>query len=539
MHLVIASCKWYIYNIVKWEDILMDNKAGDNKNNIGDTAIPQSLQGSPYYHEYSKAVSEHNKISPYIIYYDSAYNRMSTNSGQTSSVVDFPKKKKRKILLTIFIIILSIALLAAGTYLIIFRDVIFNKPQESHLGEYYGLFAYAPVMEGNLNYIDYSAKFTEFAPQIEAGIQENASPEEKALAAYIIYRIGCLANATLPYKARYGTGSGSATGVVYMDGSEITVAGGMNVAATSNEIRYPLSKPSSVEEVYGPSYQLYVAGEEYTQIPMEGVTSSVSSILVLAEPILRITLPFARRYISTPEQKIVWDARIGTCRISEDSSLADFPVRERNITIRPQADIKAEEIAKGSARDYDESWGDIYGLTAHDMALHIINPSTILGDTVVIKKEVGTDINLRLIDFYSVEFEIDTVSNRGTTESATYYAEQFYKAQAPDVFINYLEDYFLYYSDLKVKYEVFNNGYFRTWSTTETWTMGGKVGDALVELISKNDSMEAYCYDYDTVMQGFVNRYYGDQTHVNKPMSALPFYDMLKGYTPEEYGVYR
>ena len=213
---------------------------------------------------------------------------------------------------------------------------------------------------------------------------------------------------------------------------------------------------------------------------------------------------------------------------------------EKNITKRTHAELEAEALANGSARPYDESWGDIYGLTAKDMSLHVINPDTILGDTVKIAKVTGIGIDEEEIEYYSVEFELDTVSNKGTPQSATYYAEQFYKAQAPDAFMNYLQDYFLNYSYLKVRFGVFTNGYFRTWSTKETWSMGGKIANAATaEIISDNDSMEAFCYDYDTVMQGFVNRYYGDLPIANMPMSSLPFYSLLQSYTPQEYGSYR
>lgn len=520
----------------------MDNYSASNSKKVFGSNKPEGLttfiKGSPYYHHYNKACDQAKKISPYMVHYDSAYKL--TYKDSRSQAFGAPPKRKKRVLLTIFIIILSIVLLGGGGVVWFFKDVIFNKPQASQLGEYYGLFAYAPTMDGEVAFIDYSSKLTEYASQIEAGIADDATPEQKALAAYIIYRIGCLANATVPYKARYGTGSGSATGVADLGSSEITVAGGMNVTATSSEIRYPMTRPSSVQEVYGPSYQLYVAGEEYTQIPAEAVTSSNPAILDVAVPILRATLPFARRYISTPDYKTVWNARIGTCVIEKEKVTAEFVPKARSITKRSQASILAEELAKGIARDYDETWGDIYGLTSRDMALHIINPDTILGDTVIIKKELGTSIDMQNIEFYSVEFEVDTETNKGTPQSATYYAEQFYKGQAPDIFMNYLKDYYLHYSDLKVKFEVFANGYFRTWSTIETWSMGGKVGDsATVELISENDSMEAFCYDYDTVMQGFVNRYYGDQEHVGMPMSALPFNNLLQGYTQQEYGSYR
>jgi hypothetical protein len=495
------------------------------------------VKGSPYYNQYNAA---HDELDAdiYADVYADAQNPREEEEAHTPAST--PKRKKKKVLRTILIIVLSVSLLAGGGFVWYFRDVLFNKPQDSTLGEYYGLFAYAPVTDGDSLFIDYSAKFSEFEEEIAAGMAKDATAEQKALAAYIIYRIGCLSDATAPYKAKYGTGSGSAQGIVQWGDEEIVVSGGMNATMTSSEIRYPMDKPDSVAHSYSDDFGRYIAGEEYTQIPQGAVNSSNTTIAKPAELILRATLPFARRYLSTPEYKTVWDAKTGTCVISEERAVAEFVEKEKYITKRTHAELEAEALANGSARPYDESWGDIYGLTAKDMSLHVINPDTILGDTVKIAKVTGIGIDGEKIEYYSVEFELDTVSNKGTPQSATYYAEQFYKAQAPDAFMNYLQDYFLNYSYLKVRFGVFTNGYFRTWSTKETWSMGGKIANAATaEIISDNDSMEAFCYDYDTVMQGFVNRYYGDLPIANMPMSSLPFYSLLQSYTPQEYGSYR
>ena len=88
---------------------------------------------------------------------------------------------------------------------------------------------------------------------------------------------------------------------------------------------------------------------------------------------------------------------------------------------------------------------------------------------------------------------------------------------------------------------VFENGYFRTWSTDETWAMTGKINQVELDvtLTSDNFSTEAHCYDHDMIMQGFVNRWIGDNASVGQPMSDLPFYEKLKGYTKEAYGTYR
>lgn len=142
-------------------------------------------------------------------------------------------------------------------------------------------------------------------------------------------------------------------------------------------------------------------------------------------------------------------------------------------------------------------------------------------------------------DYYSVHFEVDTETGRGTTSSATYYAEQLYLSQAPTAFTDFLSGYNLYYSALKVEMTVFENGYIRTWGTDETWVMSGNLGDISATVTSQNDSTEAFCYDYDTIMQGFSNRYFGNLEGVDLPKEELPFYAELQNYPPQEYGTYR
>ena len=63
--------------------------------------------------------------------------------------------------------------------------------------------------------------------------------------------------------------------------------------------------------------------------------------------------------------------------------------------------------------------------------------------------------------------------------------------------------------------------------------------DISCTLTSNNFSEEAYCYEHDTIMQGFVNRWIGDNQYVNKPIEELPFYDNLEGIEKQEYGTYR
>lgn len=446
---------------------------------------------------------------------------------------------KKKTIIIIVVAVLVVVLVGGGV-VFYFKDVWFGNYGDSELGRYYGLFGYAPLTGKESLYIDYSDRIQEFTHEIELGMQDDATDEQKALAAYIIYRIGCLADATALMRAKYTIGSGTATGNIEFKKSGLDVSGGMDVTATYYDLKYPLKIPSSVDEIYK-SYQFYGASEEYTQVPAQAITGSNESLVTLGEPLLRASLPFARRTIYTPEHICVWEGDPKSCVISPEKATADFSIKDKSFNKKTQSQVLESEMEAGFRREYGEEWGDIYGLTSRDFSIHIINPDTIKGETVVITKKTGKDIKYNDIDYYSVEFEVDTQKNRGTELSATYYAEKFYQAQAPEAFISFLKDYNLYYDYLKIKMTVFENGYFRTWSTDETWIMSGNVMNlAFAELVSTNESEEAFCYDYNTIMQGFRNRYYGDIKEVNMPISKLPFYKShLSEFKPQAYGSYR
>jgi hypothetical protein len=439
------------------------------------------------------------------------------------------------------VIISVIVVLIGGGLLYYFKDMIFNNTHDSELGEYYGLFGYAPDTSEESLYIDYSAHMASFSAEIEAGMSNNATPEQKVIAAYIIYRIGCLADATALMRAKYTVGSGSASGVVNVISGRIDVNGAMNMTASYYDLKYPFVKPSSVEDVYS-NYSTYGVAEEYTQMPTNAVSGSNETLVKLGEPYLRSSLPFARKTLYTPDNKVIWEADKYSCVITPESATAEFEENIDDIIIKTIMEIKDEEAAAGITRIYGDDWGDSYGLEAKDLSIHVVNLSTIIPESVEITKETGADTAGNTVEYYRVKFELDTLTGRGTPDSATYYAEQLYQSQAPQEFTGYLQNYHLYYNSLKVEMTVFTNGYFRTWGTEEQWEMGGSVDlvSASASIISDNSSMEAYCYDYITIMQGFVNRYYGDNSIVNMPINALPFYDTnLLGITAQAYGSYR
>lgn len=447
------------------------------------------------------------------------------------------RKPKKGAIIAIILVAVLVALTGAGL-LWFFWDAMFNPPENSDLGEYYGLFGYAPDTESGTNYVDYSERVASFSTEIESGMAEGAADEDKVLAAYILYRIACLSDATATMKAKYTIGSGNATGsiVVGQDGTPVEVGCSMNLTASYYNLKHPFPSLPSVEEVNNKDlYKGYEVSEEYTQIPAGAVTSSVDAFLSVGEVVLRGVLPFARKSIITPTHKAVWNGTQGSSVITPTGVTADFSSKTASFSIKTTEELEVQ----GVQREYPEDWGDIYGLTAKDLSIHVINPNTIIPSSVVITKNIGSDVNGDNIDYYSVAFDVETVTGRGTPESATYYAEQLYLSQAPTAFTDFLSGYNLYYSDLKVEMTVFENGYIRTWGTDETWVMSGNISEISAVVTSQNDSTEAFCYDYDTIMQGFSNRYFGDNTEVNLPTSSLPFAGLLDGYPKEEYGTYR
>ena len=90
---------------------------------------------------------------------------------------------------------------------------------------------------------------------------------------------------------------------------------------------------------------------------------------------------------------------------------------------------------------------------------------------------------------------------------------------------------------------VYENGYCNQWNTQEIWELSGRALPSVIDagLIISSDvwSKEAFCYDHETIMQGFLNRWYGDNKAVNLPLESLPFYDEFEGYEKVEYGDYQ
>lgn len=447
------------------------------------------------------------------------------------------KRKIKKWEIALIVIALIIALIGGGA-LYLFWDVIFSKATDSQFGAFPENFGYFNDIKEYDLYKDYSDHFAQFEDEIQRGMADDATDEEKVLAAYIIYRVACLSNATAPEYAKYTTGGGSAIGDLVIGDKNVQVGGGMNMTSTYYTILDPTETPQNVADLYNGKVGKYVAQEEYTQIPEGAITASDESLVDIGEMLIGALLPFARRSIVTPEETITWNGDSKSSKITEENVTAKFPEKQKAFTTKT-----AEQIAEEAKynRPYGDDYYDDYGLNAHDISIHIINKETIIPSSIKITENVTNDLKGREVKYYEVEFSVDTETNRGTEQSATYYAEQLYLANAPLDFLENLGGYKLYYSDLNIKMSVFENGYVRTWATDEEWIMSARIDavDATCTLTSRNFSEEAYCYEHDTIMQGFVNRWIGDNQYVNKPIEDLPFYEELAGLEKEAYGTYR
>lgn len=447
------------------------------------------------------------------------------------------KKRLRGWLVTLITIVTIIAVGTASVFIAL--EALSSGGTDSTIADAPGTFGEGIAKNNNI-YTTYEDLVAQFEDEIKAGMASDATDEEKVLAAWILYRIASMADYNAPEKAKYATGGGRATGDLLIGESAISVGGGMNMTSTYYTIL----------DAQG---NKYVAQEEYTQVPAGTVEASSNGkpnnmFISAGEAALPAFLGFARRGIVTPDKTVTWAGANESSVISETGVTGKFADKEKQFNV-----LTAEEAAeKASAyeRDYGANWGDAYGGTAPDLSIHVINLDTIIPDSVKITKELFSD-------YYTVAFDVDVnaivgqgVDAEGNTFDihATWYAEQLYLANAGLDFLNSLGNYSLRYSELKVNMTVFDNGYIRTWSTDETWIMSANIthdlvvklfGSASATLTSKNESSEVYCYNHDTIMQGFVNRWIGDNRYVGMPMSELPFADKLAGYEAQEYGTYR
>jgi hypothetical protein len=441
------------------------------------------------------------------------------------------KKQLKGWLVTIITIVTIIAVLASAISITL--AAMGSKNSDSKLGAAPETFGDS-ISKNSDVYTSYEELIEQYKAEIEAGMAEDATDEQKVLAAYILYRIASMADYNAPEKAKYSTGGGRATGELTLGETVMTVGGGMNMTSTYYTI---LDKGNK-----------YCAQEEYTQVPAGSVEASEQIFIDAGEAALPAFLGFARRTISTPDETITWGGKNESSVITETGVTGKFEDKANKYKVLTAEEAK--EAAKKYERVYGEDWGDAYGGKAPDLSIHVINQNTIIADSVEITKEL-------LSDYYTVKFDVDVNAIVGQGVDAegnpydihtTWYAEQLYLANAGLDFLNSLGSYSLRYSELKVEMTVFDNGYIRTWATNETWIMSANITHDIVvslfdsasaKLTSKNESYEVYCYNHDTIMQGFVNRWIGDNEKVGKPMADLPFADKLAGYEKQEYGTYR
>ena len=461
-------------------------------------------------------------------------------------------KRKRLPGWAIALIVFAVIVAIVGcTLLGVFWDIWFTEQTDSNLGQFYKPFGHSPLTiekESDSIYMDYTDHFTQFSDEIEKAMEPDATDDEKALAAYIIYRVGCLSNATATEKAKYSIGGGDASGTLSINKDTYNVGGKMNMTSTYYTImnskdgqKMPTSLDRAGIDAFKANNETYVAYEEYTQIPADGIWSDDPSLVDTGNMVIRAILPFARRIIETPEGKITWSGNAQSAVITPESATGEF----KGTAGEFKKQTKEEVIEESKyLRDYsDPSWFDIYGLTAPDLSLHVITPKTILGSTVEITKLDGVTVDGKSAPYYSVKFKVDTETYRFTDESPTRYAEALYRMYVPDMIFDYVDDYSYYYDKLEVEMTVFENGYVRTWSTNERWVMQGSFSvfalKLAAQIAAETFSTEAYCYEHDTIMQGFVNRWIGDHKHADAPMNELPFYNQLKDYEQQPYGTYR
>ena len=399
---------------------------------------------------------------------------------------------------------------------------------------------------------------TVYDPETGEVVREpEATDEELVLAAWILYRVASKADFNAPEKAKYSIGGGYAGGELklakmFKDGLE--VGGGMDMS-------------SSYYTILDDNGNKYVAQEEYTQFPEGSIDASDDDLVFWGEWGIPALLAFARRSIVTPEKTVTMAGDSASAKIKEDGVTGDF---EKVCTYTTLTATEQAEKEAAYKRVYGDDWNDEYGGTAPDLSIHVINTDTIIPESVEITALAATDVNGNEIKIYNVKFDIDVyyVMDPGADgiagdhspenptggeygkddKTPTWYAEQLYLANAGMGFLEGLGGYDLSYSKLSVTMEVFENGYIRSWVTDEVWAMEANIthkdvvsiaGKGYCKLISENYSEEYYTYDHDTIMQGFVNRWIGDNANVNIPMSSLPFAEELAKYEKQAYGTYR
>ena len=203
------------------------------------------------------------------------------------------KKRLRGWLITLITIVTIIAVGTASVFIAL--EALSGGGTDSTLADAPLTFGDSIAKNSN-TYTLYSDLIAQYEDEIKAGMDANATDEEKVLAAWILYRIASMADYNAPEKAKYATGGGRATGDLLIGENTISVGGGMNMTSTYFTI---LDSQGNK----------YVAQEEYTQVPggtVEATSNDKPNNMFISagEAALPAFLGFARRGLVTPEKKI-------------------------------------------------------------------------------------------------------------------------------------------------------------------------------------------------------------------------------------------
>lgn len=319
---------------------------------------------------------------------------------------------------------------------------------------------------------DYNSRFAHVA---ELGLAAGATDAQKLEAAFAIYRIGCYTYYTAPYRAERTFGGG------YGGIPDDSIGGFMDV--------YNRSFRMHATEADKP-YSYYGYYESFSQL--RDVVGP--SLVVSLKPVVAIALTNAEMECDAPEGRTHWQGVKASAVLNKDGGVATFP--DKDISFKDRATLDEEHataIAEGKKRGYDASWGDDYGLSSPEKTQHTINKNTIKPDSIELKKEGDTNGDA----YYSVKFSV--ICN----EESTGFEAQSIK-NTSDIIKSIVFDYLI------IELEVYESGYMRRWSSSESWIGGLKVSFLNINGKTASNANTYISYDKNVVEQGLRDLWFGD-----------------------------
>jgi len=320
-----------------------------------------------------------------------------------------------------------------------------------------------------------------YSPNIISGYVNNTT--DKTLLAYKMYRYACLTYGTVSEKSWH----------LYAEGKVEALDASANLIASG--VRFEKRRGNT-----------YLANTVLKNISM--ISQTDGGVLGLAAiNVAKDLVQYGEKRIYQEDYDYLVTADDDSFYLDDTFDIASAEFTGNIIKYDNSTHIDAKKKKGYVYRGYPNDWYDEYGLSSPEKTDFIINTESIKGDTVQVVERQDKNAN----KYYELSFDVDCkkVLSGGTT--ATYYFEQF-MINHLDLYDSAFKDFDIdiKYNSLHLTMEIWDNGYFRSWKTDESWTVNAAILGIAVPATTTITSYEYFSYDpkdniFDEMYNAIVN----------------------------------